>query len=145
MLCAIAGAVVLFLLRQHLWGVDWVRAYYHPLLAKWTLAPLRVANLAFLIVLLIRFAPRRLPAWLQNSLGLLGRHSLPVFCFQIPLSLAGIALIYYWELRGLPGTLLTVAGLGMLFLPAMLAERYSGAPLPVVSTVPVVTHSDQQA
>ena len=144
-LSAIAGAVVLFLLRQHLWGVDWVRAYYHPLLAKWTLAPLRVANLAFLIVLLIRFAPRRLPAWLQNSLGLLGRHSLPVFCFQIPLSLAGIALIYYWELRGLPGTLLTVAGLGMLFLPAMLAERYSGAPLPVVSTVPVVTHSDQQA
>ena len=61
------------------------------------------------------------------------------------MSLTGIALIYYWELRGLPGTLLTVAGLGMLFLPATLAERYSGTPLPVVSTVPVATRFDQQA
>jgi len=129
-------------MRQHLFAGDWVRAYYHPLLSKWTLAPLRVANLVFLIVLLIRFSPRQLPSWLQDGLGLLGRHSLAVFCFQIPLSLAGIALIYYWELRGTPATLLALAGLGILYLPAIVAERHSAASLPVIRPLPATTSPD---
>ena len=142
---AIIGALMFFLWRQHIWNVDWIRAYYPVLLAKWTLAPLRVANLICLIVLLIHFSPRRLPAFLQDRLSLLGRHSLAVFCFQVPLSLIGIGLIYAWELRGASATILALAGLISLFVPAVLAERYGVQAVRAVGAIPIAEPSDQKA
>ena len=68
-------------------GVPTVTALFD----KWSLGPLRLLNLAALVMLLMASAPmwRALPR--PRPLELLGRHSLPVFCAHIVIALFTLA------------------------------------------------------
>jgi len=54
---------------------------------KWTLGPLRLLNFASWVALLLAWNPR-VPARLLAPVALLGRHSLAVFAFHLPLVVA---------------------------------------------------------
>jgi hypothetical protein len=59
---------------------------------KWTLGPLRLLNFAAWVGLLLAWNPR-VPARPLAPLALLGRHSLAVFSFHLPLVVAAATLI----------------------------------------------------
>ncbi|MGH8609790.1 MAG: OpgC domain-containing protein, partial [Gammaproteobacteria bacterium] len=94
-----------------------------PLLNKWTLGPLRLLNIACLIALIIAFAPQRLPRFVGAPLALLGRYSLPTFCFHIPLALVGKEILYAYEPDALTASAMGLAAIALLFLPAWFSER----------------------
>lgn len=100
-----------------------------PLLNKWTLGPLRLLNIACLIALLIAFAPQRLPRFVGAPLALLGRYSLPTFCFHIPLALVGKEILYVYKPDDLIASAIGLAAIALLFLPAWFSERRTKAEL----------------
>ncbi len=59
---------------------------------KWTLGPLRLLNFASWVVLLRAWNPR-MPARLLAPVALLGRHSLAVFAFHLPLVVAASTFV----------------------------------------------------
>lgn len=89
-----ASVIVLFgLLSRHgLWPQAWWNDNLFLWMDKWTLGPLRVLNFGAWTVLLLIWNPR-LPQWLMAPTALLGRHSLAVFSFHLPLVIAATALI----------------------------------------------------
>ncbi|MDX2111500.1 MAG: OpgC domain-containing protein [Verrucomicrobiota bacterium] len=112
----------LLAVRQQWIDAPWVWDYFPYILDKWTLAPLRLLNMAALVILFIGFVPERLPRWMITPLALLGRHSLQVFCFQIVAALAAMSLIYATAADEVQSTLITLATMGSLYLPAWLCE-----------------------
>ncbi|MGH8611639.1 MAG: OpgC family protein [Gammaproteobacteria bacterium] len=99
------------------------------MLNKWTLGPLRLLNIACLIALLIAFAPQSLPRFVGAPLALLGRYSLPTFCFHIPLALVGKEILYVYKPDALTATTMGLAAIALLFLPAWFSERRARAEL----------------
>ncbi len=93
------------------------------MLNKWTLGPLRLLNIACLIALIIAFAPQRLPRFVGAPLALLGRYSLPTFCFHIPLALVGKEILYVCKPDDLTASAMGLAAIALLFLPAWFSER----------------------
>jgi len=88
---AVCASIVLAgLLAQHGFlsiNPDWFRW-----MDKWTLGPLRLLNFAAWIGLLLAWNPR-VPARPLAPLALLGRHSLAVFAFHLPLVIAATTII----------------------------------------------------
>ena len=89
-----ASLIVLFgLLSRHgLWPQTWWNDNLFLYMDKWTLGPLRILNFGAWFVLLLIWNPH-LPRWLLAPTALLGRHSLAVFSFHLPLVIIATVLI----------------------------------------------------
>lgn len=84
-------------------------------LNKWTLGPLRMLNFAVWVVLLTAWNPRP-PKWMQAPTALLGRHSLAVFAFHLPLVITATAVIQMLALPDSEQTILVLGVIGSLFV-----------------------------
>lgn len=111
-----AGIVLVGLLsRRGLWPDAWLPPDIFLLMDKWTLGPLRLLNFAAWTVLFLAWNPHP-PKWFLAPASLLGRHSLAVFAFHLPLVItAAVAL----QMLPLPVPTQTAIGLtviGLLFV-----------------------------
>ncbi|HZT22667.1 MAG TPA: OpgC domain-containing protein [Verrucomicrobiae bacterium] len=92
-----AAAIVLagLLLRHGLCPQGWWNPDWFLWMDKWTLGPLRLLNFAAWVVLLLAWNPHPSERLLAPT-ALLGRHSLSVFAFHLPLVIAATVLIQLW-------------------------------------------------
>ncbi len=102
---------------------------------KWTLGPLRLLNFAAWVGLLLAWNPR-VPALPLAPLALLGRNSLAVFSFHLPLVIAASTVVQVLALSPAEQTLVGVLVMAALFPWATWLERNSRPPFPVV-VVPI--------
>jgi len=79
---------------------------------KWTLGPLRLLNFAAWVGLLLAWNPR-VPALPLKPFALLGRHSLAVFSFHLPLVVAASTLV---QMIPLSNAMQTAVGLSVIAL-----------------------------
>ena len=85
--------VVAGLLCRHGWWPDgWFPPQLYLWMDKWTLGPLRLLNFGAWAVLLLAWNPSA-PEWLLKPLMLLGRNSLAVFAFHLPLAIGAATAI----------------------------------------------------
>ena len=82
---------------------------------KWTLGPLRMLNFAAWVVLLMAWNPRP-PNWTLAPTALLGRHSLAVFAFHLPMVITATAVIQMLALPDSEQTILVLGIIGSLFV-----------------------------
>lgn len=128
LMAAVILVTLFFGLRHGLWSfLDLTED--GAMLNKWTLGPLRLFNIACLIALLIGFAPKSLPRFVGAPLALLGRNSLPTFCFHIPLALIAKEILFVYKPDALTASAIGVAAVALLFLPAWFLERRTRATL----------------
>jgi len=126
---AVVVAIFFFGLRHGFWSFMGLTET-GVMLNKWSLGPLRLLNIACLMALLIGFAPKSLPQFVGVPLALLGRYSLPTFCFHIPLALVGKEILYIFKPDALTASAMGLVAIAVLFLPAWFSEqklRPSGA------------------
>ncbi len=100
---------------------------------KWTLGPLRLLNFAAWVGLLLAWNPR-VPAGMLAPLAPLGRHSLAVFSFHLPLVIAASTVIQEFALSPAEQTLIGLLVIAALFPWAAWLERDAHASAP--ATVP---------
>lgn len=112
-----ASAVVLFgLLSRHgFWPQTWWNDALFLWMDKWTLGPLRALNFGAWVVLFLIWNPRP-PRWPLAPMALLGRHSLAVFSFHLPLVIAATVAIQMFGLSNAPQT-----GIGLLVIALLFA------------------------
>lgn len=91
-------------------------------LNKWTLGPLRMLNFFSWVVLLLAWNPRP-PERLLAPIALLGRHSLAVFAFHLPLVITATAVIQMLALPDAAQTILVLGVIGSLFIWAWWLEE----------------------
>ena len=84
-------------------------------LNKWTLGPLRMLNFTAWAVLLMTWNPRP-PNWMLAPTALLGRHSLAVFAFHLPMVITATAVIQMLALPDYQQTILVLGVIGSLFV-----------------------------
>jgi hypothetical protein len=88
-----AGAVVAMgLLGRHAWPETWFPQGLYAWMDKWSLGPLRVLNFGAWVALLMAWNPTP-PRLVLSPLVLLGRNSLVVFAFHLPLVIVATTLI----------------------------------------------------
>lgn len=80
------------LARHGFWPAAWFSSDVFLWTDKWTLGPLRLLNFAAWVALLLAWNPR-LPGWLLSPSALLGRNSLAVFSFHLPLVIAATTAV----------------------------------------------------
>jgi len=97
---------------------------------KWTLGPLRLLNFAAWVGLLLAWNPRA-PAGPLAPLALLGRHSLAVFSFHLPLVIVATTLIQTFGLSAAEQTLVGLSVMAALFPWATWLEHGSRPPAAV--------------
>jgi hypothetical protein len=88
---------------------------------KWTLGPLRLLNFAGWVTLLLAWNPR-VPARLLAPVALLGRHSLAVFAFHLPLVVAASTIVQLVPLSNIWQIGVSLSVIAALFLWAMWLE-----------------------
>jgi hypothetical protein len=98
---------------------------------KWTLGPLRLLNFAAWVGLLLAWNPR-VPARPLAPLALLGRHSLAVFAFHLPLVVAASTLVQSVPLSNIQQSVVGLLVIAALFPWAAWLEY---KPQPAQSTV----------
>jgi len=98
-LMGVASAIVLLglLCRHGLWPQAWFPPTLYLWMDKWTLGPLRLLNFGAWVFVLMWWNPK-LPASLFSPLVLLGRNSLSVFAFHLPLVIAASIAIQLFPL-----------------------------------------------
>jgi len=113
----VAAAVVLTgLVWRHRWlPAAWIPSGLDLVTDKWTLGPLRLLDFAAWVVLLMAWNPQP-PGWLQSPTALLGRHSLAVFAFHIPMAITVTTIIQMFALNGFCQCLLVFAVMASLFV-----------------------------
>lgn len=95
---AAAGIVVVGLLSRHgFWPAAWFNPDVYLWMDKWTLGPLRLLNFTAWVVLLLAWNPTPPTAVLAPA-ALLGRHSLAVFAFHLPLAITADVLVQLFPL-----------------------------------------------
>jgi len=89
-----ASVIVLagFLSRHGFWPLTSQNPDVFLWMDKWTLGPLRALNCAGWAVLLLAWSPHP-PTWLMAPTALLGRNSLAVFAFHLPLVIAASVIV----------------------------------------------------
>lgn len=103
---------------------------------KWTLGPLRLLNFAAWVGLLLALNPR-LPARPLAPLALLGRHSLAVFSFHLPLVVAASTLVQCVPLSDAMQIVVGLSVMAALFPWAMWLEyKPQPAQAPVKTLAP---------
>jgi hypothetical protein len=86
----------------------------YRLMDKWTLGPLRLLGFGAWVALFIGWNPHP-PARLLAPLALLGRHSLGVFAFHLPLVIAATTVIQMLALSNARQTVIGLLVVGLLF------------------------------
>ena len=89
---------------------------------KWTLGPLRLLNFAGWVALLLAWNPR-VPARLLAPTALLGRHSLAVFAFHLPLVVAASTLVQLVPMSNVWQIVVSLSVIAALFLWAAWLEH----------------------
>lgn len=109
-----ASAIVLvgLLSRRGYWPDAWLNPDIFLWMDKWTLGPLRALNFAAWTALLLAWNPHP-PKWLLAPAALLGRHSLAVFAFHLPLVIAAAVIV---QMLPLPDAVQTAIGLAVIAL-----------------------------
>lgn len=117
--------VLVGLLSRHgLWPQAWFSQDLYLWMDKWTLGPLRLLNFAAWVALLLAWNPALLPP-LLSPVALLGRHSLAVFSFHVPLAIGATILIQTGSLSSVPQILIGLLVIATLFPWAAWQERHS--------------------
>ena len=98
---------------------------------KWTLGPLRLLNFAGWVAFLLAWNPR-VPARLLAPVALLGRHSLAVFAFHLPLVVAASTIVQLIPLSNVWQIGVSLSVIAALFLWAMWLESTPRPPTPAV-------------
>ena len=99
---------------------------------KWTLGPLRLLNFARWVALLLAWNPR-VPARLLAPVALLGRHSLAVFAFHLPLVIAASTIVQLVPLSNVWQIGVSLSVIAALFLWAMWLEYTPRPSAPAVA------------
>jgi hypothetical protein len=99
---------------------------------KWTLGPLRLLNFASWVALLLAWNPR-VPARALAPVALLGRHSLAVFAFHLPLVVAASTLVQLVPLSNAWQIGVSFSVIAALFLWAVWLEHTPRPPAPAVA------------
>jgi uncharacterized membrane protein len=106
---------------------------------KWTLGPLRLLNFAAWVGLLLAWNPRVAERPLV-PLALLGRHSLAVFAFHLPLVITATTVIGVFSPPAAVQTDIGLLVIALLFPWATWLEYNKPRPLvPVAGTVPILS------
>ncbi len=103
---------------------------------KWTLGPLRLLNFAAWVGLLLAWNPR-VPARPLAPLALLGRHSLAVFSFHLPLVIAASTVIQVFTLSPAEQALIGLLVMAALFPWAAWLEHDARPSVPAAVASPV--------
>ena len=138
-LATLAAVIVLagFLARHGLLPQSWISPQFNLWVDKWTLGPLRVLNFGAWVALMLAWNPRP-PAWLLAPTALLGRHSLAVFAFHLPLVIAATTVIGIFAPPAAVQTDIGLLVIALLFPWATWLEHYkSRPPVPVAGAAPV--------
>ncbi len=101
------------------------------LMNKWTLGPLRLLNFTGWCVLLLVWNPRP-PLRIAAIPALLGRHSLSVFCFHLPLVTVASSVLQTYKLSETTQIISGLLIIGLLFLWARWLEAKSSS-IPLLS------------
>ncbi len=112
---AAALVLVALLSRRGYWPDAWLPPDIFLWMDKWTLGPLRLLNFAAWAVLLLAWNPR-VPKLLMAPVALLGRHSLAVFAFHLPLVITAAVMIQMLPLSAMLQTVIGLAVIAMLFV-----------------------------
>ncbi|HXR46538.1 MAG TPA: OpgC domain-containing protein [Candidatus Limnocylindrales bacterium] len=92
---------------------------------KWTLGPLRALNCAGWAVLLLAWNPHP-PKWLMAPTALLGRNSLAVFAFHLPLVIAATVIVQQFVPSNTVQTVIGLLVIALLFVWAAGWEYFKG-------------------
>jgi hypothetical protein len=113
---ATAAAIVsaALLLRWGFWPQAWVNPDLFLWMDKWTLGPLRLLDFGAWTALLLAWNPRP-PASLLAPAALLGRHSLGVFAFHLPLVMIATTIIQMFALSNSWQTIIGLLVIVLLF------------------------------
>jgi hypothetical protein len=90
-----AALIIVFgalLLRWGFWPPAWINLDLFLWMDKWTLGPLRLLDFGAWVALLLAWNPHPPGRWLAPA-ALLGRHSLAVFAFHLPLVIIATTII----------------------------------------------------
>jgi hypothetical protein len=109
------------LLRWGFWPQTWINPDIFLWMDKWTLGPLRVLDFSAWVALFLAWNPHP-PARLLAPAALLGRHSLAVFSFHLPLVIAATTAIQIFTLPDAWQTVIGLAIIALLFPWAGLLE-----------------------
>ena len=132
---AISASVVLAgLVARH--GLFSVNPDCYLWMDKWTLGPLRLLNFAAWVGLLLAWNPR-VPAAPLAPLALVGRHSLAVFSFHLPLVIAASTAVQMLALSPAGRILIGLSVMAALFPWAARMERDSHPLVRVTGAAPV--------
>ena len=115
-----APIVLTCLLARH--GLLPVNPHCFLWMDKWTLGPLRLLNFAGWVVLLLAWNPR-VPAGLLAPVALLGRHSLAVFSFHLPLVIAASTVVQLVPMSNLCQIAISLSVIAAIFLWARWLEH----------------------
>ena len=115
-LVAAAGVIVVagFVCRHGLWPQAWFPPELYLWMDKWTLGPLRLLNFSSWVVVLLWWNPQ-VPSKLMAPLALLGRNSLSVFAFHLPLVIAATTAVELFTISYARQVLIGVCVIAALF------------------------------
>ncbi len=124
-LAVLAAVIVLVALlsRRGFWPQAWLNPDIFLWMDKWTLGPLRLLNFAAWAVLLLAWNPRIPKRWLAPA-ALLGRHSLAVFAFHLPLVIAAAVVVQMFVLSNAMQTVIGLTVVVLLFVWAGCLEYH---------------------
>lgn len=132
-----AAAIVVLAALFFRWGF-WPQPARHPdiylWMDKWTLGPLRVLDFSAWTALLLAWNPHPSPRWLAPT-ALLGRNSLAVFSFHLPLVIAATTLIQMIALSDMWQTVTGSCVIAMLFVWAAGWEYFKRRRARIAATV----------
>ncbi|HLX94661.1 MAG TPA: OpgC domain-containing protein [Verrucomicrobiae bacterium] len=113
---AVAATIVLaaLLLRWGFWPSTWINPDLFLWMDKWTLGPLRLLDFGAWTALLLAWNPHP-PARLMAPTALLGRHSLGVFSFHLPLVITATTAIQMVMLSSAWQTIIGLLVIALLF------------------------------
>jgi len=141
-----AALIVAFALmvRHGLWPDTWFPPVLFGWMDKWSLGPLRLLSFGAWAVFLMAWNPRP-PGWLLSPTALLGRHSLAVFTFHLPLVIVATTAVLLIPFSTAQQTVVGLLVMFALFPWAMWLEQRrrnrelaasNPAPKPVVNPRP---------
>ena len=112
-----ASVIVLagILSRHGFWPQTWQNPDIFLWMDKWTLGPLRALNCAGWAVLLLAWNPHP-PTWLMAPTALLGRNSLSVFAFHLPLVIAATVIVQQFVPSNTWQTIIGLLVIALLFV-----------------------------
>ena len=135
-----AAMIVLagLLSRHGFWPDAWLPPDIFLWMDKWTLGPLRLLNFAAWAVLLLAWNPH--PAkWFLAPAALLGRHSLAVFAFHLPLVITAAIMIQMLPLSEAVQTAIGLTVIALLFVWAAGLEYHKRRQAKNAATAGLVT------